>query len=270
MYDVGDVVSLGFTVTDAGGALADATTVTLTIGLPDGTTTTPVVQNPEMGRYTATFLAVLEGRHTVSWVATGTNARADADVFNVREIGDQLVSLAEAKAQLGATTATHEEQLRMFIAAAGRAVENHVSRVLVRRTFTEKHRGVSRRILLNRIPVLSVTAAATVDGTYVWNANDLDLDGDIGRVASLSGSSLSGDVTITYVAGMRVIPANYLLACRIITEHLWQTMRPFSSPVVPAVGALNDSLEVRAGGLAGFAIPNRAVELLGPPPPLVA
>lgn len=272
MYDVGDVVPLGITVTNSAGIPEDAGAVTLTIGLPDGTTATPTVTHvPSSGVYTVDYLATMEGLHTVSWVATGANATAYRDVFNVREITEQLISLAQAKQQLGLTTATHEEDLRMFIAAAGIAVEDQVGRKLVRRTITnEKHLRVHGALILNRAPVLSLTSLTSLDGATTWDVSTLDVDSDTGIVTPLSGSRPYGNLKATYVVGMRVIPANYLLAVRIITEHLWQTMRPFSGGGSLAPGALEDSLDARSGGLVGFAIPNRALELLGKPPPLVA
>jgi hypothetical protein len=273
MYDVGDVVPLGITTTDADGNVADGGTVVLTITLPDvaGSTVTPAVGHVAgSGVYTADYPVTLEGHYRVSWSVTGANASGYPDSFNVREIGDQLISLSEAKRQLGLTTADHEDALRLFIAAAGRAVENHTGRTIVRRTITETHRRVSGGLVLKKTPAVSLSSVASVDGTISWSTASLDLDGDTGIVDVLTGSRLSGTVRVTYVAGMRVIPANYLLACRIIVEHLWQTMRPFVGAGAMINDALGDSLDARSGGLVGFAIPNRALELLGSPPPLVA
>lgn len=273
MYDVGDVVPLGITVTNSDGVPADAGAVVLTVGLPDGTTATPTVTHATVGSgvYTVDYTATMEGLHTVSWVATGANATAYRDVLNVREITDQILSLQQAKTQLGLTTATHEDDLRMFIAAAGVAVEDHVGRKLVRRTVTdEKHYRVCGSLILNRAPVRSLTSVATLDGATTWTVADLDVDEPTGIVTPITGSRPSGNLKVTYVCGMRSIPANYLLAVRMITEHLWQTMRPFSGGGSLTPGALEDSLDARAGGLVGFAIPNRALELLGKPPPLVA
>ena len=273
MYDVGDMVPLGITVTNAAGQPEDAGAVAVTIGLPDGTTATPAITHtPGSGQYTVDYLTTMEGRHTVSWVATGANATAYSDVFNVREITEQLISLTQAKNQLGITTSVHDDDLRMFIAAAAVAIEDHVGRKLVRRTITaERHRQVSGTLILNRTPVRSLTSVATLDAVTSWTVSDLDVDEDTGIVTALTGTRLYGALKVTYVCGMRVIPANYLLACRIITEHLWQTMRPFSNAsAVLTPGALEDSLDARAGGLVGFAIPNRALELIGAPPPLVA
>lgn len=270
MYDVGDVVPLGLSVTDAQGTPAAGGAVVLTIGLPDGTSVTPTVVAGETGQYTVDYLAVMEGLHTVSWVVTGSNATAYSDVFNVREITDQMISLKQAKNQLGLTTTVHEDDLRMFIAAAAVSIEDHIGRKIIRRMITEKHYGVSGSLILDCCPVRSVTSLTAVDGGTTWDVSDLDLDGDVGIIRTLSGQRLYGNLQAVYIVGMRVIPANYLLACRIITEHLWQTMRPFVGAGAMASGALDDSLDARAGGLVGFAVPNRALELLGKPPPMVA
>jgi hypothetical protein len=271
MYDVGDVVPLGIAVTDANGTLANGGSVVLTIGQPDGTTVTPTPANPVPGQYTVDYTVVQEGRHTVRWVVTGANATAYADAFNAREITDQLISLHEAKKQLrlGDVT-THDDDLRMFIASAGRAIENHTGDTVVRRTVTERHRRATSVVVLRRSPVVSVTTVVSTGGSTTWQAADLDVDPDTGIVTAVTGLRLTGDLTVTYVPGMRVIPPNYLLAARIITEHLWQTMRPFAGVANLPPGALEDSLDARSGGLVGFAIPNRALELLGTPGPLVA
>lgn len=272
MYDVGDIVPLGITTLNAAGEPAEAGTVALTIGLPDLTTVTPAVAHVAgTAVYTVDFPATMEGLHTVKWNVTGANASGEPDVFNVREITDQIISREQAKTQLGLTTDVHDAAVRLFIAASAVAIEDHIGRKIIRRTVTEKHYGVCGSLILNRCPVLSLTSLATVDGNTTFNVADLDLDGDVGIVRTLTGTALRGNLQAVYVPGMRVVPANFQLASRIIVEHLWQTMRPFSNSAATLTpGALEDSLEGRAGGLVGFAIPNRALELLGKPPPLVA
>ncbi len=97
-YDLGDVVALAVEVRDTAGDLADATAITLTITLPDGTTATPVTANPSTGRYTASYTPTVAGRFSVRWVASGTNASAYTDAFTVldpAELG--LVGLDDVK-----------------------------------------------------------------------------------------------------------------------------------------------------------------------------
>jgi hypothetical protein len=269
MYDVGDVITLPLSVTDGAGNPADGGTVTVTVGLPDGTTATPVVAPGDTGQYSATFTAVLEGLHTVRWTVTAGDAIVPQDVFNVREITDQIIGLAEARKQLRFTGADFDDDLRLFIAAAGKAVEDHTGVALVRRTITEKLDATCGKLWLTKTPVLSITSLEAVNGSATWDTAHLDVRDDLGLVRALTGPTITGYVRSVYIPGTRVIPPNFLLACRIITEHLWQTMRPFASSTVPMVGALDDSLDARTGGLVGFAIPNRALELLGKPPPMI-
>ncbi|MCZ0996356.1 hypothetical protein O1L44_29875 [Streptomyces noursei] len=87
-YDLGATARLSAECRDAGGTLTNATTVTLTITLPDGTAVTPAVTNPPAtaGQYSADYTAVQAGRHSLRWVFTGAGlAHAYADVLDVRE-----------------------------------------------------------------------------------------------------------------------------------------------------------------------------------------
>jgi len=273
MYDVGDIVPLGITTLDASGTPAEAGSVALTIGLPDLTTVTPTVDHvPGTAEYTVDFPATMEGLHRIKWDVTGANASGTPDAFNVREITDQIISLAEAKRQLRLTTADRDDDLRLFIAAATIAVEDHIGKKLARRTITnETHLRVDGALILDRVPALSLTSLTSLDGATTWDVSTLHVDEPTGIITPLTGGRPYGNLKATYVCGKRVIPANELLACRIITEHLWQTMRPFStSAATPGPASLEDSLDARSGGLVGFAIPNRALELLGKPGPLVA
>ena len=108
-YDLGDAVTLAIQVRDVNGTLANASAVTLTITLPDGTTTTPSVTNPTTGNYTATYAPTTAGRYLARWVATGTNASAFADDFEV---------MAAASAAAGITRDDLALELRTTITAA--------------------------------------------------------------------------------------------------------------------------------------------------------
>ena len=99
-YDIGDVVQVvswdvdeatagttGFT--DADGALADPTTVVVTVQAPDGTQTTPSTTKEAVGRYSATVEPDQAGVWAYRWVGTGAVAAAEEGQFFVRE---QLVA----------------------------------------------------------------------------------------------------------------------------------------------------------------------------------
>jgi hypothetical protein len=278
-YDLADVVPLTVETRDNTGALSDAGAVSLTIGLPGGTASSPAVTHASTGTYQVDYMPTMPGLHTVSWVATGANASGYPDVFYVwPAVPMALVSLADVKTQLRITTTDSDEELRGYISAATEIVERHRGETLVRRSITEEHylpdyfRGYGQatnsampyglpyrhRLSLNTSPVISLTSVARVDGTMTWDITLLHADRN-GIVSVLFGPALSGHVTVTYLAGYQVIPDACLNAAKIIVQHLWDTKR--GSRGIPRPGGMDDSL---AMSHLGFAIPNRALELLGP------
>lgn len=267
-YDLGDVVQLTVTVTDAEGEPADAGNVALTVGLPDDTTVTvdPVASSTP-GVYVHAYQSVQAGRHTVRWVATGANAMAHTDVFDVRELLPvAIVSLARAKAHLEipASNTSDDEELRGFVSGATLAVERHLGFIVARRTFTERCTpDRCGEILLSNVPVVSLATVQTPDASQSWDTDDLVPDPATGQVSVLAGPALRAGVDVTYRAGLAIVPEDYQLATLIIIEHLWATKR----------GAMG----VQFGGDnepwmpgRGFAIPRRALELLDAPLPGVA
>lgn len=267
--DLGDQVPLTVETRDAAGALANAGSITLTITLPDRTTVTPAVTNPSIGRYQVDYLTAQAGRHRVRWVATGANASAYPDVFNV-DLADNgaLVSLAEVKAHLNyGTSTTDDEEIRDWIPTATPIIERHTGKTIVQRTFVDRiTTGSTDQLWLNHHPVISLTSIATLDGVTTWSvtATDVDIDPDLGVLTLLAGTPWSGRLKVTYIAGMAVVPDNYSKAARIIVQHLWETQRGTRGG--PRVGGMDDTTAV----VMGYAIPNRALELLGPTPPMVA
>jgi hypothetical protein len=170
-YDLGDTVPLSVSVYDEDGALAAAGDVDLTITLPDGTTTAPSVTTPTTGVYEASYPTTQAGRHTVRWVATGLNASAYTDAFDVDASAPTgLVSLSDVKAHLGmsSTVTTNDEELRRFIDAATDFVEGKIGPV-VRRTISKTViPGSDGRLYLNgpAVSLTTITAAYGSGGTY--------------------------------------------------------------------------------------------------------
>lgn len=274
-FDLGDPVPLAVQTRDSSGNLANAGTVTLTIGLPDGTTTTPAVTNPSPGVYQVFYPTVQAGHHTVRWLGTGINSSAYADSFDVLSTSPAyIVSLARAKRKLRIPLADteHDEDIRDYIESATSVIERHRREIVVRRMFTDYHRTWgARELILYNTPALSLISVQTVDGLFTWDLATLHLNGVAGIVTEVSGIfgvTFSGYIKVVYEAGSRVIPADFQRAGLIIIEHLWQTERP-GSQAGPYPGAYEDSMEgIRRTG-TGFAIPNRALELLGPSPTMV-
>jgi hypothetical protein len=102
-----------------------------------------------------------------------------------------------------------------------------------------------------------------VGGSQTWDVNQLHVDGESGEVTVLSGPTFCGRILATYVAGESQVPPNVQLAGLIIIQHLWETQRG-----AMGVQLGGDSDNYVAG--RGFAIPRRAIELLGPQLPGVA
>lgn len=266
-YDLADTVRLTADSKDAGGTLANAATATLTITLPDGTTTSPAVTNPpaQTGQYTYDYTTVQAGRHGARWVFTTPN-NAYTDSFDVREAAPPtILSLADAKAHLNipSTTTTHDEEVRAWVESVTSGIE-HLAGVCVRRTVIEKHDVPSHGVhtlALRRTPVLSLTSlVAVLSGGTDYTVADLDVDGPTGIVQRKDGGRLYGPLRATYVAGRAVVPANLTAAAKVILQHLWRTQQ---GPGRPQLGGDDYSVTEQVPGF-GYAIPNRALQLLEP------
>lgn len=270
-YDLGDTVSLAFDVRDATGALVNAETMTVTVGLPDGTSAVGSVANPpaSVGHYVLDYVPTQPGRHTIRAVST-TPALAYSDLFDVRPAAPAyIVSLADAKAHLNlpASSTTNDEELRGWIEACTEVVEELAGEVVVRRTVVEARTfdHVTARFALHAVPVISLTSITDLNGSATWTAGGFHVDPGTGVVSMLtSGSPLHGLVQLTYVAGYQIIPATYTRAALMVLRHLWSTQRA-------ALGG--SARSTRLGGMegddsmmiAGYSVPRAAVELIGPP-----
>ncbi len=273
MADLGDLIPLGIQVRDGDGVAVNATMVTLTITLPDGTLVSPVVPAPpaEVGAYSYDYMPALVGRYLVKWVTTGPNA-AFTDSFDIRESNlSSIISLAAAKAHLNMsqTQTRDDDELRGFIEAATAVIERHRGEIIARRTVVEHSpNGSGGCIALMHHPVISITSMTDLRGNALVTGNYL-LDGPNGILNRLGGGGGTPQV-VTYVAGYVQIPANYILAAKIIIAHLWQTQRIQNIGAQPTLGNSSRREEqiVTPSGM-GYAIPHRAIELLGGRPSLV-
>lgn len=259
-FDLGDTWSLTAAAYLAG-ALANATTAVLTITLPDGTSATPAVTNPPAvtGTYVATYTPTQAGRHTARWVFTYASATdAYTDVLDVLPAAPAwLISLADAKSHLNISTTTHDEELRTWIGATTRVVENKAG-ACVPAAYTKRVTD-GPCWWLPRYPVLSLTSVTAVltGGTVVATA-ELVVDGDTGKVERLDGRAHTGGPwTVAYRAGRTVIPENVLGAAKIILKHLWETQRGGGQ----AGFSMGGADEVMVPGFP-YAVPRRAIELL--------
>jgi hypothetical protein len=264
-YDLGDTVTdMWGEVRDSTGALTTATGAALTLYKPDGTEEVLAVTTPSTGVYGADYVPVVPGPYRW-WLRTTSPATAKTGSFNVRPVIERsIISLADFKAQANMEFPDDDEELRPYLEAATGVVERYLKKAVVRRSITETHTVRGGPLALNWTPVQSLTTVATTDGTTTWDVSGLTVS-SAGIVSPASGS-ISGEVEVTYVAGMGEVPAEYILAALIIAQHLWETQRG------QAGGPFAGGLDMPGAGITsfGFSIPNRAKELLGEPPPMVA
>ena len=271
-YDLGDVAALGVTITDATGTPANATAVSATIYLPDGTNTTPTVTNSGTGLYDISYTPSQVGRYAIKWVATGTNASAYADEFSVRDFTELgIVSFDEVKAHLNipSTYTTDDEELRRIIDAASDLAEGYVGQVLGRRTFTDElYDGGTEFIRIRNPKALSITSVYENGALVSSNAYNLDYTGQrLYRIGSgtLYATNSYGywtggfnNVQITYVAGYVNPPVAAKQGVLEIIRHLWTTQRG----AISVMGRSQSGDEMYS--TPTYSLPRRAMELLDP------
>jgi len=138
-----------FPVKDSSGTLANAGTVTVTITLPDGTTTNPTVVNSSTGIYDIAYTTSQAGLHTVRAEATGGVLGTEVDVwedsFVTEEPGHSFIGVDEALGYLRAqgvlTDDVDREQMRMMCLYASAAVEGDLTMAIAPRVVTETFDG---------------------------------------------------------------------------------------------------------------------------------
>lgn len=273
---------LAWTSTDTTGAPFEGTAVALTVTLPDGTTSSPTVTHDGNGSYSASFTTTQAGHHLVAWTAIASGAAdAFADTFEVQPAQDgTIVSLAEAKEilQLGGTTEL-DLVLQGYNAAATGVIE-YICGPVVQQTVTETLPGRGTVAVLSRPPVIQLLPWTVLPAQMAalgitlpdpvspmlrtrlygieWPLAELYVDERRGTVTHTSGLPFYYCSYLwQYQAGRVIIPATIYEAAKLILEHLFQVKRGGAAAADVASG---ESVSTVPG--FGFAIPNRALELL--------
>lgn len=172
-----------------------------------------------------------------------------------------LPTLTDLRAQTNITSTADDDELQDMLDAAIDVVTGIVGPIDSPAQVTETHYNVQSDVLvLRRMPVGSLVSVSSRYGavTTPLTLSDYDLDPETGLLRTALGSPFCGTYTVTYTSGRDDLPAAIRLAVLVIAEHLWETQRG-SAPVGPLAG---DDMFPTPG--LGFAIPNRALELLAP------
>lgn len=263
MSDLGDTLPFRSDVYDKpveqGGVLVNATTVTLTITLPDGTTTSPSIANPPAttGKYSYDYVVSptgLAGRYRGQWLFTMATGKTTSYVETF-DVGPSLITVDEAIAHLRAggivTGADDLDQLQWLCFVASDAVERDLGRVIMRRTVVETYDGSRGSIVLRSTPVVSVTSV-TESGTGLVSTDWL-LDSGSGIL--YRGSSTSTlwwgwgrqNIVVTYVAGYVDPPRIVRKVALNGVQRMWQQSQQASHPLLDEFGA--EAVAVAAGAL---------------------
>lgn len=225
-YDLGDTVALGVQIKDDAGTLTDPSSITLTITLPDGTTSTPTPTHDDTGLYSYAYVTTQAGRHVARWVSEAPGT-AYVDAFDVSSASPPLiVSLGDAKAflNIAATDTGQDEELRGFIEALTAPVEKICGSV-IRRTVTDHIRPrCADRAALPHSPVISVTSAALVSDDTAVDVTTWYVVGNV--LYTTDGTALPSEpFTLTYVVGRTDLPANIRLGALYVLKLAWRSQR---------------------------------------------
>jgi hypothetical protein len=255
--------------------LANATTLTLLVSKPDATQQTYASPaNDGTGLYHQDIPATdltQTGHYQYTWTATGTAAGVsfgDFDVFDALA-EPALLPLQDAKDMLNIpqSVTTYDTELQSFIATVETSLEGFTGGPLVNRTIVERAEldGTQTVLQVRQRPLVSVTSIVSVaSGQPVTISDGLDIDPNAGTIRRKLAYPFYGPyfqwlpvMTVTYIAGWGTsAPAVFNTAARIIVQHLWETQHG------PAQRPSMGGMELTTVPGFGFAIPNRAAELL--------
>lgn len=228
-YSLGAIVPITFYIRDATSALVNATTVTLTITLPDGSTTSPTVTNPPSvtGTYTYNYTTVQAGNH--EWVATSTvpTTSTPPERFRVRDTLADYATLTDLKSYLTITSTDTVDDNELYIAldAAQAAVERMTGRCFGYASAT------SARLFskVSSSGYIQIDDVATATGLTVGTSN-----GD-GTYTTLASTSWTVKPDNAIVRGYPITGIQTYGACT--TSALWpafQVTAKWGWPQLPA------------------------------------
>ena len=257
-------------LTQSSKPLVDAGTITLTLQKPDATTATFTPTRDDVGTYhqdlTASDLSQV-GPYQWKIVVTGNGAGVtfgNFDVFDPLTVA--ILPLQDAKDMLNIpqTNTTYDTEIQAWIDTILASLEKLTGGPLVNRSITEfvKVGHAYRSFSVRQRPLVSVTSITDNATGTALPTTDLDIDpnsGIVRRELQLPFWARGPFYTVVYTAGWGVpTPPAFNGAARIILDHLWATQHgPSVRPTLAGDDLAQDF------GL-GFAVPNRAVELMSP------
>lgn len=256
--EIGTQIQLSNVARDLSGNSTNTPALALLVQKPDGTQASPAVTNTgSNGLYTAQYVIDQAGVFPYKWTSSGSIVDVQSDQFTgVASLRVLVASMEEFKQQINRTGASDigdDLELRTYLVSATDWVERTIGGPLSVQTFVESVPVTGWWITPTYRPLVSVTSLVselgpTLDPTaYVVDTNRNGI--------RIRWGAFTGWYTLTYKAGLAIVPERNKLAGLIVAQHLWRTQRGGTRRTgVPD--------EVMTG--LGFAVPRRAVELLRP------
>lgn len=170
-----------------------------------------------------------------------------------------VILLADAKAHLNITVATHDTELQDKLDAAEAAVAKKCG-PLSSVARTERVRGGGTGLVVRETPVVSLTSVTPVGGS-AYTLADLDVDTSAGVIEFDSGARFPvGRYDVVYQAGRTSLPDDLVLGVLECLRHMWQTQRgPTGRP-----GSTTSAETANTMPGAAYMMPFRVLELIGP------
>lgn len=161
----------------------------------------------------------------------------------------EWISVDEVKRHANISSSAFDEELELMRDAAQDAVEGLIGPVLWR-TVTQRIDAASSTLVLNTLPVVSVTSLTLAGSPATFTLVDGGMLEDV---------QVRGTTVATYVAGRTQVPGAVRMAALIIAGHLWETQKANN-----ATPGMQDDFDAPTTTGLGYAIPNRAADLLAP------
>jgi hypothetical protein len=260
VYDVGDTAALDqFRVATAAGVLTDDAATAVTVIKPDGTTTTPTPVHTSTGLYDATVSVDQAGEWTWLWSAptVGTKQPGQFSAVSPRVL---VADFEEFRKHLNRTDLTDDAELRTYLFSATDYVEYLIGGPVSVQTFTEQVLVRGDAVTPLKKPLVSVTSL-TPDLGSAMDSSQYVVDTARG-VIWFRYPHAYGLYTLVYRAGLAVIQERHKLAGLIIAAHLWEVQNGGGGLPFPGDQGVPTYWQ-------GYAIPNRAKELLAPDMPML-
>jgi hypothetical protein len=274
--------------TDTQGNPQDASggtgTVVFTVTLPDGSVSLPAVTRTGLGSYSAVYTTTQAGHHIWTVIIPGTTPGSYTDSFEVQAATDPtIVSLAEAKEILKLqATAQFDMQIQGHNAAVTDVIEYYCGPV-VQKTITEELPSRGTELMLSKPPVLQLTAWTSVPAQFAaagitlpvppspmlrtrlygleYALTQLHCDLEKGIVSHTGGLPfLYTSYLWQYSAGRVIIPSCIYEASKVILKHLYAVERGGQAGGTQSGYGETETTMTPLG----FAIPNRALEVMAP------